>query len=164
MQRPWRDVTYWLASPGLLSACSLIEPKTTRNGTTYKGPSPLDHQPRKYPTAGSHGGTYPTEAPFFVITPACVKLTHKASQYRGHLTANESTMFLNFPEVVKYLRHYKSKVSSLHLFISVFILCMYIERRHTCPDRVWRSEYNLKASILSFYLGSSRDATQIIRT
>ena len=28
MQRPWRDVPYWLASPGLL-ACFLIEPKTT---------------------------------------------------------------------------------------------------------------------------------------
>ena len=26
-------------------------------------------------TAGSHGGTSPTEAPFFVLTPACVKLT-----------------------------------------------------------------------------------------
>jgi hypothetical protein len=26
-QRPWRDVPYWLASPGLLSF--LIEPKTT---------------------------------------------------------------------------------------------------------------------------------------
>jgi hypothetical protein len=33
---------------------------------------------RKYLTAGSHGGTSPTEAPFSVITPACVKLT---SQY-----------------------------------------------------------------------------------
>jgi hypothetical protein len=26
MQRPWRDVLNWLASPGLLS-CSLIEPR-----------------------------------------------------------------------------------------------------------------------------------------
>jgi hypothetical protein len=39
---------------------------------------------RKYPTAGSHGGTSPTEAPFSVITPACVKLTHKTSQYTTH--------------------------------------------------------------------------------
>jgi hypothetical protein len=30
---------------------------------------------RKCPTAGSHGGISPTEAPFSVITPACVKLT-----------------------------------------------------------------------------------------
>jgi hypothetical protein len=28
MQRPWRDVSYWLSSPGF-SACFLIEPKTT---------------------------------------------------------------------------------------------------------------------------------------
>jgi hypothetical protein len=37
---------------------------------------------RKCLTAGSHGGISSREAPFFVITPACVKLTHKISQYR----------------------------------------------------------------------------------
>jgi hypothetical protein len=31
--------------------------------------------------AGSHGGISSREAPFSVITPACVKLTHKTSQY-----------------------------------------------------------------------------------
>jgi hypothetical protein len=36
---------------------------------------------RKCPTAGSHGGTPPTEIPFSVIIPACVKLTHKTSQH-----------------------------------------------------------------------------------
>jgi hypothetical protein len=36
---------------------------------------------RKCPTAGSHGGSSPAEAPFSVITPACVKLAHKTSQY-----------------------------------------------------------------------------------
>ena len=30
---------------------------------------------------GSHGGISSTEAPFSVINPACVKLTHKTSQY-----------------------------------------------------------------------------------
>jgi hypothetical protein len=39
MQRPWRDVTYWFASPGLLS----LLPYTTqdyqpRDGTTHNGP------------------------------------------------------------------------------------------------------------------------------
>jgi hypothetical protein len=29
----------------------------------------------------SHGGISSREAPFSVITPACVKLTHKTSQY-----------------------------------------------------------------------------------
>jgi hypothetical protein len=36
---------------------------------------------RKCLTAGSHGAISPTEAPFSVITPASVKLTHKTSQY-----------------------------------------------------------------------------------
>jgi hypothetical protein len=39
---------------------------------------------RKCLTAESHGGISPTEAPFSVITPACVKLTHKTSQYTIH--------------------------------------------------------------------------------
>jgi hypothetical protein len=30
---------------------------------------------------GSHGGTSSTVAPFSVITPACIKLTHKMSQH-----------------------------------------------------------------------------------
>jgi hypothetical protein len=40
MQRPWRDVLYWLASPG-----SLIEPKTARPEMVppTRGLSPLDH-------------------------------------------------------------------------------------------------------------------------
>ncbi|EDL09413.1 mCG147326 [Mus musculus] len=82
MQRPWRDGLYWLVSPGLLSLLSYrTQDYQPRDGTTYNGPSPLDHQLRKCPTAGSHGGTSPTEAPFSVmITPACVKLAHKTSQ------------------------------------------------------------------------------------
>jgi hypothetical protein len=68
--------------PLACSACSFIEPKNyqPRDGTTHKGPSPLDHSLRKCPTAGSHGDTSPTEAPFSVITPAWVRL--KTSQYR----------------------------------------------------------------------------------
>jgi hypothetical protein len=47
MQRPWRDVTYWLASPGLLSLLSYrTQVYQPRDGTTHKGPSPLDHQLR----------------------------------------------------------------------------------------------------------------------
>jgi hypothetical protein len=45
-----------------------------------RGPSPLITN-RKCLAAGSHGGISPTEAPFLVIIPACVKLTHKTSQY-----------------------------------------------------------------------------------
>ena len=42
MQRPWRDVLYWLASLAC-SACSLIEAKTTipEMVPPTRGPSPL---------------------------------------------------------------------------------------------------------------------------
>jgi hypothetical protein len=44
MQKPWRDVLYWLASPGFLS---LLYYRTQdfqlRDGPTHKGPFPLDH-------------------------------------------------------------------------------------------------------------------------
>jgi hypothetical protein len=46
-----------------------------------RGPPTLITNWEKCPTAGSHGVTYPAEAPFLVITPSCVKLTHKSSQY-----------------------------------------------------------------------------------
>ena len=84
MQRPWRDVTYWLASPGLLSLLSyrshIYQP---RDGITHNGlgPPPLITSWEKCLTAGSHGGISSTEASFSVITPACVKLTHKTSQH-----------------------------------------------------------------------------------
>jgi hypothetical protein len=43
-QKPWRDVPYWLASPGLLSLLSYrIQDYQPRDGTTHKGPLPLDH-------------------------------------------------------------------------------------------------------------------------
>jgi hypothetical protein len=70
MQRPWRDVPYWLASPGLLSLFSYrTQDYQPRDGPTHKGTSSLDHQLRKCLIAGSRGGISPTEAPFFVITP-----------------------------------------------------------------------------------------------
>jgi hypothetical protein len=43
MQRPWRDVLCWLASPGLLSLLSYrTQDYQPRDGTTHKGPFPLD--------------------------------------------------------------------------------------------------------------------------
>jgi hypothetical protein len=82
MQRPWKDAAYWLASPGLLSFLSYrTQDYQLRDGTTHSGLSPpfLNQQLRKCLTAGYHGGIYSREAPFSVITPACVKLTHKTS-------------------------------------------------------------------------------------
>jgi hypothetical protein len=44
MQKPWRDVLYWLASPGLLSLLSYrTQDYQPRDGPTHKGPFPLDH-------------------------------------------------------------------------------------------------------------------------
>jgi hypothetical protein len=44
MQRPWRDVTYWLASPVLLSLLSYrTQDYQPRDGPTHKGPFLLDH-------------------------------------------------------------------------------------------------------------------------
>jgi hypothetical protein len=41
MQRPWRYVSYWLASPGLLSLLSYrTQDYQSRDGTNHKGPSP----------------------------------------------------------------------------------------------------------------------------
>jgi hypothetical protein len=42
MQKPWRDVLYWLASPGLLSLLSYrTQDYQPRDGPTHEGPSPL---------------------------------------------------------------------------------------------------------------------------
>jgi hypothetical protein len=44
MQRPWRDVLYWLSSNGLLSLLSYrIQDYQPRDGPTHKEPFPLDH-------------------------------------------------------------------------------------------------------------------------
>jgi hypothetical protein len=44
IQRPWRDVLYWLASPGLLSLLSYrTQDYQPRDGPTHKGPFPLEH-------------------------------------------------------------------------------------------------------------------------
>jgi hypothetical protein len=44
MQWLRRDVLYWLASPGLLSLLSYrTQDYQPRDGTTHKGPFPLDH-------------------------------------------------------------------------------------------------------------------------
>ena len=80
MQSLWRNVPYWLASPALLSLPYYrIQDYQPSDGTTHNVPSLLHHQLRKCLTAGSHGGIFSPEAPFSVITPACVMLTKPAS-------------------------------------------------------------------------------------
>jgi hypothetical protein len=42
MQKPWRDVLYWLASPGLLSLLSYrTQDYQPRDGPTHRGPPAL---------------------------------------------------------------------------------------------------------------------------
>jgi hypothetical protein len=44
MQRPWRDVLYWLASPGLLSLLFYrTQDYQPRDRPTHKGPFSFDH-------------------------------------------------------------------------------------------------------------------------
>ena len=44
MPRPWRDASSCLASPGLLGLLSYpTQENQPRDGTTHKGPSPLEH-------------------------------------------------------------------------------------------------------------------------
>ena len=80
MQKPWRDVLYWLASPGLLSLLS-YRTKTTNPEMVppTRGLSPLITNWKKCLTVGSHGSISSTEAPFSVITPA-VSSWHRTSQ------------------------------------------------------------------------------------
>jgi hypothetical protein len=73
MQKPWRDVLYWIAYSGLLSLLSYTQDYQLRDGPTHRRPFSLDHYLRKCLRVGSHGGISvngATEAPFSVITPA----------------------------------------------------------------------------------------------
>jgi hypothetical protein len=63
---------HWIAQLAFLQNPRL-QPRDS-DGTTHKGPSCLNHKLTKCLTAGSHGGIFSTEAPFSMITPACVKL------------------------------------------------------------------------------------------
>jgi hypothetical protein len=75
-------LTGLLASPGLLSMLSYRTQDQRWNHPKWALPA---WSLRKFPTAGSHGDISSTEAPFSVITPTCVKLTHKTNQYNDGL-------------------------------------------------------------------------------
>ena len=93
-------------SLGLLSLLSYrTQDYQPRDGTTHNGPSLLDHHLRKCLTAGSHGNTSPNEAPFSMITPTCVKLTHKTSQYNVEFydMAAERALHSSFLDVLSAL-------------------------------------------------------------
>jgi hypothetical protein len=72
---------------------------------------------RKCLTDGSHGGISPTEAPFSVITPAYVKLTHKTSQYDALLSyfIYVALVFKERMFELGWCREHKSEVGALVL-------------------------------------------------
>jgi hypothetical protein len=69
-----------------------------RDGTTHKGlgPFPLITNWEKGLTAVSHGGISSRETSFFMVTPACIMLTHKTSPH---------DIFLHRPRFFSLLTH-----------------------------------------------------------
>jgi hypothetical protein len=61
---------------------------------------------RKCLTAGSHGGISSREVPFSVITPACVKLIHKTSQYTPPTHTSNSIVCWNDLQSSRKLHYY----------------------------------------------------------
>jgi hypothetical protein len=84
--------------PLACSACSFIEPKTTSPGMKppKMGPPLLINNQENVLQLDLMGATSPVQAPFF-ITPACVKLTHKTSQYNLHSTAHLTSYDITWP-------------------------------------------------------------------
>jgi hypothetical protein len=77
MQRPWRIFFFFLLAcfPWLAQLALLSQDYQPSDGTTHNEPYPLDHQLKKNAPQAL------TQLKLFsVITPACVKLTHKTSQ------------------------------------------------------------------------------------
>ena len=157
MQRPWRDVTYWFASSGLLSLISYrTQDYQPRDGTTHKGPTHPWSLIEKIPHSwiSWHGGTSPIEAPFSVITPACHKLTHKSSQYRYHLPCLlGNTEVYNLDTIHNINRVCGKKSSSTHW--SVLTLHNPSFRRHhqkfKCQDFVLSSSPGCPSSDIWTY-------------
>jgi hypothetical protein len=80
MQRPWRDVPYWLASPGLLSLLSYrTQDYQPRDGPTHKGPSPPWTLIEKTPYSWISWRHFLNWSSFPCDNSSCVKLTHRTS-------------------------------------------------------------------------------------
>jgi hypothetical protein len=71
--------------PCLAQLAFLRNPRLPAQGWHHPqlaGPSLFHQELRKCLTAGSHGDISSREAPFSVVTPACVKLAHRTIQYQ----------------------------------------------------------------------------------
>jgi hypothetical protein len=72
MQGSWKNVSYWLASPGWFSLLSYrTQDYQPRDGTTHNVLSPFDHYLRKCLKVGSYGGISSLVAPFSDNSSLC---------------------------------------------------------------------------------------------
>jgi hypothetical protein len=94
MQKPWRDVLYWLASPGLLSLLSYrTQDYQPRDGPTHKGPFPPWSLIEKMAYIWISWRHFLNWSSFLcVITPA-VSSWHKTSQYSNSSCNTEKHSF-----------------------------------------------------------------------
>jgi hypothetical protein len=101
----------WCRGHGEMLLTGLLSYRTQdyqpRDGTNQKGPSTLITNWEKCLKSGHHGGTSPTAAPFSVITPAWIKLTHKTRQY--------SDVYSQFCEEVVCFPNIKRTIGILHI-------------------------------------------------
>ena len=84
MQRPWRDVPYWLPSPGLLSLLSYRTQNHQPRDSTTLGPSPWSLI-EKMPYSWISWRHFLNWSSFLCDNSSYVKLTHKTSQYNMYV-------------------------------------------------------------------------------
>jgi hypothetical protein len=81
MQKPWRNVPYWLASPGLLSLLSYrtktTSPEMVPPTRAFPPWSPIE----KMPYSWISWRYFLNWSSFLCDNSSCVKLTHKTTQY-----------------------------------------------------------------------------------
>lgn len=108
-ERPWKGAAYWLASLGLLSLFSYwTQDQQPRDATTHKGLGLLHWS--LIEKMHYSWGISSTEAPSFLMTLTCIRLTEPASTvYIG-----EQSLFNKWCSEAMFIHpHYKAKASSL---------------------------------------------------
>jgi hypothetical protein len=114
MQRPRRDVSYWLASPGLLSLLSYrTQDYQPRDGTTHKEPSHPWSLIEKMPYSCISWRHFLNWSSFLCDNSSCVKLTHKTSQHRHCVYWRETGDWGGLSNLLRVLSRFGSEGSKL---------------------------------------------------
>jgi hypothetical protein len=128
---------YWLASHGLLSLLSYRNQDYQPAQRWYHSQgalpaSSLIEKKKCLTAARSHGGISSTEAPFSVITTACVKLTQKTSQYRQGV-ARKQAICLPFDFILSGTLH--NWMVPSHFKVDLCTCCGYTQKSSApiCP-------------------------------